>query len=170
MQILTCDTEDGHYTVAKELKNTNVVSAGKSRLLTYVKVKITMPKGKVIDSVEIFAEYSQTKNSVLKSVPYKYGSMTTKIYDVGSVKNLRAKSVEISSVKEFDKLSISVRGCRMDSNNLVWTEWKQLSIEETTYAIKNDVSFEDYSLYQFKIDLYDENASVRIDAINFEVI
>ena len=93
------------------------------------------------------------------------GSAVTKVFDIGSVGTYRF-SRTICEEGYDNYQDIHVRGAKkMLSGEYVWTQWMNTSADS-----KDNLIFDGYSLFQFKIRLSGKDTKVRIKAFEFEVL
>ncbi|MCY8890575.1 hypothetical protein P8918_13455 [Bacillus spizizenii] len=168
IEVHTSDTSSGRYNLIAAEDNTNVLVVPQNRLSNYIRVKVDMPPGKVINNLEIYSEYIET-DSPLRIGNYQNGQLLTKIYDSGFGKHYAIKGFGVESVSELGKIDVEVRAFRQDDNRLVWTNWKQLQLNEEL-EVTNSVEFEDYRFFQFRISIRSEHASMKLNNIDLEVI
>lgn len=161
---LTGDAPDGDFVpVATETGTNHMVISG-PRLSDYMKVVITMPKNHVIENVEVYAEYAETGNQIAIA-HYTSGSFTTKLYDAGDADHYELERVLLDAAS-FGNSRLSVRGAKQNAEDLVWTEWKPVSLDKKG-NVTNEVRFKDYEYFQFKGELGNEED--RINIYRFEL-
>lgn len=101
--VLTSNSKDGEYSVTNYFKDNFMFMYG-DQLLKYIKVKIEMPKNKIIDNISIFSEYKSDNINAPKAFTQNKGEMTSKVYDLSNSCNIKLRSIDIkaSSVNDFD--------------------------------------------------------------------
>lgn len=157
------------FNEAVSLKKTNVVQAPQNKLLSHVKIMVEMPAGRVINNIEVFAEYAET-NVPLHIATNKTGDITTKVYDIGYMAKLKVLGLDVKGLDLPNKVRVSIRACREDAEHAVWTSWKDLRVDSNMKVIGDAPVFENYRLFQFKIYLDNELAKIAIGSFNFEVV
>ena len=60
-----------------------------------------------------------------------------------------------------------IRGSKENAKNNIWTEWKRIYIENN--VVTNDIEFEDYRFFQFKVILLSKDSKIKISYIDLEV-
>ena len=60
-----------------------------------------------------------------------------------------------------------IRGSKENAKNNIWTEWKRIYIENN--IVTNDIEFEDYRFFQFKVILLSKDSKIKISYIDLEV-
>lgn len=166
--LLTASTENGDY-IPVSYHNDNIGFAYGDYLSRYVKLKIEMPKNKVIDNIAIFSEYKSTENHAPKAYTDPFGELVSKVYDAHYSANFRVRDIRLAkntAIKDFD---IYVRASRDKYSADVWMPWKQINIDEDLTVINNEV-FKDSRFFQFKIKLKNKDAKIKFNGVEIEVI
>jgi hypothetical protein len=167
--ILSSDQSNGRFNEVNSLEGTNTLQTFRNKLLSYVKVRVEMPANRVINNIEVFAEYAEI-GTPLRITTNRYGDMITKVYDTGYMAKFKVRGLDVKELNLPDKIRIQIRACREDAEHAVWTTWKDLRLDSSMKAIGDALVFEDYRLFQFKICLDDELAKIVIGSFNFEVV
>jgi len=131
-----------------------------------VKVVVEIPPHKVIENISLFGEYKEGLSNI-RVRTYPYGDMITKIYDVGFSNNFQFKRVLVEDMTEG--VSVYVRGIKQNNIESVTTDWKRLQLDSEG-NVMNYLVFDDYELFQFKINLEKESAAIKINGYELEVI
>ena len=127
----------------------NLVVVPEGKVMNYAYVVVRAKSGKVIDSIEAYAQYAETAGIPLVSESKNKGTLTSKIYDLGIAANYRFDGVDA----EVDgEVRYEVRGARKDKNDIVFTEWKSVGSE-----------FENYRLFQFRTTVDGAGTTVKIE-------
>ena len=152
----------------------NIGSINAEYLSSYIKLIVEMPQNKVINNIELYTEYLSDDVYNPPEVPVVSGSYVSKVLDAQYntrflVKNLGYELINV----DFTNVVFSIRASKENTENTVWTDWKQLKFlknEEGNYYLDNRIVFEDYRYFQFRTILKGVNASVKIKNLDLEVI
>ena len=167
--VYTSQTEDGDLRIIDSRDKTNIVEVEGAKLLNYVFVKIIMPKNVIMQSVEIYAQYSE---SSITNLPINYGQdgyAYTKIYDLGKNKNFKVSNIEYELAGNKENISFSFRGFKNDNANIVSTEWYDYS-EDENQKENNAHIFNEYSLIQFRAFIKNSDTRLRIKEFALEEV
>lgn len=167
VKIFTADDASGSNT--REVfytKKTNLAAA-KVSLGSYVQIVVEMPASRVIESLEMYARYVEGSH-VLHITPASKGTLTTKLYNAVSAGNFKLASIS-GLASRPDSIRIYIRGCRQDTDYMVFTKWYQQDLNKDLNVTNGHV-FENYQYFQFKIELLDADASIRIDNFTMEAV
>ena len=170
IRLLTAADQNG--TNAKEInvsKKTNLLEFGATFLHPFVQIVVEMPPERVIENIEIYTRYVEEQAAALHVAQNYFGSMTTKIYNTAVAANYRPKYMR-GSVTRPDDITIYVRGYRQDEDHGTWTKWYPCNFDKHMIFSDQTHTFEGYQYFQFKINITDMNASIKIDEIILEVI
>lgn len=148
-------------------KKTNIFRIETNDMPSYVQIEIEMQSERVIDNLEIYARY--VENSFPLSIRSdESGSLITKIYNAAAVGKYRIRRF-IGTVSHPENIAIFIRGYRQDDEHDVWTQWYRCMIDKDLYV--NDAHvFDQYQYFQFKIEISDMNANIKINKLIFEVV
>lgn len=166
--ILTSTTEFGDY-IPVSYHNDNVGYSYGDYLSKYVKLKIEMPRNKIIDNISIFSEYKATKNHAPKAYTDPFGELISKVYDAHYSANFRIRDVVLSSNTDIKDFELYVRSSKDKYSADVWMPWKQIKINNDLIVVNNEV-FEDSRFFQFKIKLKNKDAKIKFGGVEIEVI
>ena len=158
------DNTDSPVRAVGMVQKTNLASFVGSQIGSYIQFEIEIDRNKIIDSVEVYARYAETGLQPLRVEDYREGSIVTKVYDTGSVNSYKFKRLD-GEVEQNRYFTLSVRGCKQDSVNMVWTDWYTVSLDANLNAIGYPHVFDGYRLFQFKMDF--SNSRVKADIKNF---
>jgi hypothetical protein len=167
--ILSADQSNGRFNEVNSLEGTNTLQTFRNKLLSYVKIRVEMPANRVINNIELFAEYAEI-GTPLRITTNRYGDMITKVYDTGYMAQFKFRGIDFKEVNLPNKVRIQIRACREDADHAVWTTWKDLRLDSNMKSIGDALVFEDYRLFQFKVCLDDELAQIVISSFNLEVV
>lgn len=152
-----------------KVQKTNLASFVGSQLDSYLQFEIEMDPNKIIDSVEVYARYAETGLQPLRVEDYHEGSIVTKVYDTGSLNNYKLKRLD-GVIEQQRYLSLYMRGCRQDINSIVWTDWYQVSIDSNLNVTGYPHVFDNYRLFQFRMDFGSSNVKADIKNFVLEVV
>lgn len=160
IEVLGSNTLDGPFTSLSVSKNANIAEVAGNSLLNYAKLRITADEGKVISSIELFAEYMESETGILSIIENSQGSCMTKIFDTGVIGRFKFTGVEAEE-SGAEYISYSVRGMRPGLANDVYTSW---------YDLSSDHVFTDYRYFQFRIEIKSNTASTKINKFILETV
>lgn len=163
---------DESCTVTKELgysQKTNLAHFAGSQIQPYVQVEIELDSNKVIDTVEVFVRYGETFNIPLIIQDNLTGSLTTKVYDIITVGDYRLSKV-IGNFDDKEHIKLFMRGCKQDAYYMVWTNWYEIILNYDLVAQNEPHIFNDYKLFQFKLDFLSDTATALIEQFILEVV
>lgn len=160
VQVLGSNSAVGDFEILATYKNTNLVTIPGNNLRSYIKFKISTEENKVITSLELFANYKETENNLLRVYDSAFGNCVTKIFDLGAEGNYCLGSVEAEE-ENSDNIKYFIRGMRFDSSDNAYTNW---------YSLEDNHIFNDYRYFQFKVELKSRDAKTRIKKFIMEVV
>lgn len=166
MTVLTGRTEDGEFSVVETIKNSNSVTINGARLSDYIKLVITMPKEKIIEDIEVYAEYAEGQGLSVRH--YSRGYLETKIYDIGSPGNYFLSAINLQNQELFGRSEVLVRALRQNETDIVYTDWQKVELDATGH-VTNRVQFENYEYFQFRIEMNREADRVQIESFELGV-
>ena len=167
MQVNTGKTPEDYYTLKRETK-TNLVEIPNGAE-SYLQIIITMPKNKVITNVEVYAMYFENFSNLYVST-YDAGQFISKIYDTGFNANYYPLQIE-GTVKNLNAMKFFIRGLREGNDNTsVFTDWYQFKLDSNLLVIGSPHVFNDYRLFQFRIDFESQDAEIQIEKFILERI
>lgn len=148
------------YAKIQTARRVNVATVQSEKITNYLKFEISAEEGKVINHLEVFAQYRETAEQALRISSYNYGTATTKVFDVVTPGRYIVKNIEAEETLS-DKIKYQVRGAKSIDGDIVWTEW---------YDINDKHIFNDYHLFQFKVILESSDATTKINKFILEVV
>lgn len=169
IRLLTSNNKDTGY---KEIiiSSENMNSVNGLNLMPYIKLIIEIPENKVINNIEFFIEYLSDKNNAPLEMEVTNGSYTSKILDAQYNERYLIKNIDIETMSLSNNNYIfQIRASKENDEKTVWTQWKEILIDENN-NISNRITFLDYRYFQFRVLLKGENASIKINNIDLEVI
>ncbi|ODV53238.1 hypothetical protein [Lysinibacillus fusiformis] len=164
--VLTSSNEKEGFSTVGIARKDNVIKIDGPKIKRFVKVVVEIPPHKVIENISLFGEYKEGLSNI-RVRTYPYGDMITKIYDVGFSNNFQFKRVLVEDMTEG--VSVYVRGIKQNNIESVTTDWKRLQLDSEG-NVMNYLVFDDYELFQFKINLEKESAAIKINGYELEVI
>lgn len=168
IKVLTSSSEYGPFKEISDQPKTNMARIIASKLSPYVQIEINIPAGRVIQSVEVYAEYIENADSPLHVYPNRNGTLISKIYDTTYRASYQLASIDGTfSDKKHTKLYM--RGLRRDTGHEVWTKWYPQDLDDTLQTVTPHI-FEDYQMFQFKLVLDSSRAECLIKNYVLEVV
>lgn len=151
------------------VQKTNLVHFVGSQLASYLQIEVEMDSNKVIDSVEVFIRYGETDFAPLIVQNAQSGSLTTKVYDTVTVGSYKLKKIT-GIFEDKEHIRIYMRGCRQNKLYMVWTDWYEMFLDQNLETIFEPHIFDDYKLFQFRIDFTNDTATAVIQNFVLEVV
>lgn len=162
----------GFKEVSVHLDNIGAIDGEK--LESYIKLIVEMPPNKVINNIELFTEYLSDANNNPPEIPVISGTYVSKVLDGQYNARFIIKDLGFELTEtELNNLTFEVRASKENSDDTVWTDWKQLKFmknEDEKYVLDSRLVFEGYRYFQFRVVLKGVNASVKIKHLDLEVI
>ena len=148
---------------------TNLAKFLYNRSLPYLEIQIEMAAGKTIESIEVYMRYGELNYQPLVIDDYYGGWLTTKVYDVITAASYRVVGVEGKVEGDW---TLEVRGCRKDTNYMVWTEWYPVELDYNLMYKEGTTPhvFDNYRFFQFRITLTNPSTKVKIDNFILEAV
>lgn len=169
MKILTSNNKNSGYKEISNSKNNICISEGNT-INKYVKLEITIPAGKVLNSIEVYAEYLSDDENAPSEMDVTNGTYTSKVLDAQYNERFHIKDIGIESISEdIDDYVFQIRASKENTDNTVWTEWKTIEVD-SNFNITNRIIFDGFRYYQFRIAIKGENGSIKINYIDLEVV
>lgn len=167
-RVLTSDTLLGDYRVISTHKD-NLGYVRGEFLSNYVKLKIEMPGGKIINDINIYLEYKSTNEAAPKEIPSTGGTFITEVLDTYYSAKYKVKGISIETISNINDVVIQIRAARENYVGEVWTPWKDIKLDGNL-NIADSIIFEGYRFFQAKITLKSRNAFVMLKHIDLEVV
>lgn len=165
--LTSSNSNQGFKKVSQHLSNMDIIS-GKN-LKSYIKILVEMPTNKVINNIEIFAEYLSNDVYHPNNVPTLEGVYISKVLDINYTERYKVKDINFSDNNlPITNYVFEIRASKENNENTVWTDWKTIDLKEDNSF--NRIVFEDYRYFQFRLKLKGENASIKLNYIDLEVI
>ena len=140
----------------------NLVELQPTYLLRYIRVVIELPAKRVINSIEVYARYSEKENGQKLSIPPETnGTLVTKLYNTVATGNYRLEYLD-GEVTHPEDIRIWMRGYRQDIEHDAWTKWYECKFNKDLIFSKAHI-FENYQYFQFKIMLLSPDADIKIN-------
>lgn len=144
---------DGGYTLAASGTGTNLVTVTKNNIKSYMYVVIRAKSGKVIDSVETYARYAESETSDLVSIPKESGYFISKVYEMDEEANYKFAGMDAEINNNEGDVQCQVRGFKKNDDASEFTDWKN----------EGEI-LEGYSMFQFRVKIIGDGASVKINS------
>lgn len=167
--ILTSPSVDGDY-VPVSYHTDNIGHSYGNYLAKYVKLHIEIPKGRVIDNIEVFSEYKATNDDAPKAFTVSNGYLESIIYDAQYNAKYRVRSLKLNGISNINDVDISIRAARDEYSSDVWLPYKKIEIDEEGNLLGSNIIFNKARFFQIKIQLKTKDAFVNIKNIDLEVI
>lgn len=132
----------------------------------YIKLSVDIPKGKIINNIDIYAEYKSTDVISPSEIISLHGSFESKVYDTHIEDKYMVKEIGIDDIEYESEVVIYIRGSRDGSRLTVWSEWKEI-FKNGEYI--NDVKFDGYRYFQIKVELQGRNSKIKLTHVDLEV-
>lgn len=168
VQILSSNTRTGDYMPISSFNDNYGYVYGDS-LLRYIKIKITIPENKFINNFSIYSEFKSTKHNAPKVFMPSSGYLLSKIYDTQYSADYKLRNIKIDEISNINDVEIQIRSSKDEYSADVWMPWKTVKLTENL-KLKEAISFKDTRFFQVKVLLKTNNAFVKINNLNIEVI
>lgn len=129
----------------------------------YVKIKLRIPKNKIVNNMSIYAEYKSEEPNIITAETSNTGYILSNIYDSQECLRYRLSKINIDNISNIDDIDIHIRSAGKDIN--VWTNWKELDLESDNGLLFNNARY-----FQLKILLKSKYAQLKFNYIDLEVI
>jgi hypothetical protein len=152
---------DSYVKIGESSENTITVG---DNIKQYIQLKVTLPAGKIINDIKVFATY---KEDVVQSTKLTYIS---KVYDAQYRANYSLNSISVPVISNTNDVEMFIRTAKeQPSYEDMFTDWQEILLdEEATLAAAKQ--FSDTRFFQLKIRLKNNQARVRINNISLELI
>ena len=169
IHVSTGSTREGNFREIASASKENLLGIPGQSLLDYVQVSIDMQKGKVINSIEIYARHAESDAASPHITRNPYGVLRTKIYDTVTVANWRPCRIE-GIGNNIGHVGFRARACRYNGTREQWTDWFSYELNESLTFGELGHSFNSYQYFQFEISIDNPNASLLIDKIILKAV
>ena len=170
IRVFTAGDMYGHG--AKEIafkRKANLIAVPAAAFSSYVQIVVEMPPMRVINSIEIYARYVEKSEHALHVSESLRGTMVSKVYDLVTASDYRLDRIVTDSVTHPENIHVMIRGLRQDDSHAVWTDWYPCELDNSLRCLSSH-DFYDYRFFQFKIEISDMDANIKINDFVFEVI
>lgn len=169
--VLTSDDYYGTYETRISFSNNKgvLLESEVEKLKKYIKIKITMPPNKIVHELSIFTEYKESKEATPVEKVNSNGIIISEIYNANYSAKYRLDNLIISQVSHRDDIDIYIRGARTDREENIWTNWKRVELNDKL-NITNDIIFDGYQYFQFKVALKRKEAFIQIEYFDLKVV
>ena len=166
--VYTSNTYNDNYVPIGGFKNNKGYIDGKN-LLQYVKFKIEIPAHKILKSLHVFAEYTSSKENVLKLPLHESGYIISKIYDLQESLDYRLKDLGIDDVSNINDIELYIRASRDMEKLEIWHNWQPIELKDDL-SLKEYLKFYDVRFMQIKIMLKTRKSYIKFNHLDIEVI
>ena len=104
------------YQELMTIKDTNIVIIQPSKIMDYMKFKIVSEENKVINDIELYAQYKETEDQILKVSTHSSGDAITKIFKTGKTGRYIA-NVETLDIEGKDNVNFYVRALKNNDSS-----------------------------------------------------
>lgn len=174
IKILTADNPTNTFTEIAYNSKTNLLELPVSTLFNYIKIEIEVPPNKIINSICIYARYSESEYDTPKITNYNNGYLISKIYDTVYEADFVPHELILDSkldLEDLQNIKIYMRGYKKDKQKEEWTDWYKVYIAYNCHlTIENNHVFNQYRFFQFKIELNSVKAKPNIKEIVLKVV
>lgn len=152
-------------------KKTNLAYFPGNTGYSWMQLWIEMPANKVIDNIEVFARYaeSKNKNKNLTIQDFEKGEMLTKVFDTIETGSYRFKKL-IGKVDNLKNFRLYIQGIKQNQRSSVSSNWYPISLNNDLTAVGEQHIFDGYRLFHFKIEFLTNNVKANITDFIMEAI
>ena len=181
IKVLTADNASSTFKeVSQHLDNIGAISG--DILSSYVKIMVEMPVHKVINNIELFVEYLSDEKNTPAEMPTISGTYISKVLDAQYNERFLIKSLDVESInKDISNYVFEVRASKENNQKTVWTEWKTIKLKPNYNETDNEdiikhgnistrIVFSNYRYFQFRLTLKGQDALIKINHMDLEVI
>ena len=156
----------------------NYVFAYANGLDKLIKVEIDIPENKVVDKIEIIAEYKTTeKHAPILNTPLS-GNIISQVYDSQQSLIYNIKNININDISNINDVEIYIRAMTEGNTSGVWSDWNVLKLTmrngvpvyDSVKTNPLDFKYKPVRYFQFKIELKSKDAYIDFDSIDIEVV
>ena len=160
--IYTSNERNGQYRLYTFLDNNYGFVYG-DYISRYIKVKLEIPKNKVVNNLTVYAEYKSDDKNVIKAETLNTGYLTSNIFDSQECLRYKISNIDVEDISDIKDIEISIRAAGDNIN--VWTDWKAINLKGP-----NNITFNNARYFQIKILLKSKYAHIKFNSIDLEVI
>lgn len=166
--LYTSNTKDGTYSPNK-YENSNYGYMDNKNLGMYIKVKIAIPAGKVLDNLILFAEYKSNKDNTLMAPTCERGELISYVFDTQENLSYKVKSISLNDISNINDVKLYVRASSDKYSADVWGDWKQINFG-VDGKITNTVKWNSARFFQIKVLINNRDGYIDLNYIDLEVI
>ena len=166
--IFVSNTRNGVYTPCTFFNNNYGFVYG-DYLAKYIKIRLDIPKNKVVDNYVLFAEYKSDGTNYPKALTPSSGELLSKVFDTQETANYRTKSIKIDKVSNINDVEISIRAARDEYSADVWLPWKTVELDNNL-KIKTPAILESARFFQIRVKLKTKDAYIKFKYLDIEVM
>lgn len=162
VSIYTSERFSGPFNLVHTELGTNKIAVSSTRLSDYFKIRVSGARGKVVSSINAYAEYVEN-DAKLRVNEAASGEVISKVYDLGGEETAFMSSIKADMVENPGTIVFSMRARRDSGNDAVWTPWKEIALNRNLQA-EGKVYFDSFRYVQYKIKM-DAASKIKIDQI-----
>lgn len=163
--VFTSSGVSGPYTKVKTYTD-NMFNITGANVFNYIKLQIELPTSKVLNSIDVYVEHKETdkKAPLISNYP---GELTTTLHDVHYTDTYKVSSIEIDDISSLTDVGFYIRAAKTNDN--VFTDWKEI-ILNNNYELTEDIIFENYRFFEFKIKFKNTKGYLKFKKITLEAV
>ena len=166
--IYTSNTKDGVYSPNK-YENSNYGCIDNKNVEMYIKIKVAIPAGKILDNLILFAEYRSNKENLLMAPTCERGNFISCVFDAQENLSYKVKSISLKAISNINDVNLYIRASSDKYSADVWGDWKLLKFNADGKLI-NTVKWNSARFFQIKVAINNRNGYIDLDYIDLEVI
>ena len=160
--VYTSNERNGQYRLYTFLENNYGFIYG-DYISRYIKIKLEIPRNKVVDNLTVYAEYKTDDKNIIRAETLNTGYLTSNIFDSQECLKYKVSNIDVDDISDIQDIEISIRAAGNNIN--VWTDWKEINLTKS-----NNITFNNARYFQIKILLKSKYAYVKFNNIDLEVI
>ena len=160
--VYTSNERNGQYRLYTFLENNYGFVYG-DYISRYIKIKLEIPRNKVVDNLTVYAEYKTDDKNIIRAETLNTGYLTSNIFDSQECLKYKVSNIDVDDISDIQDIEISIRAAGNNIN--VWTDWKEINLTKS-----NNITFNNARYFQIKILLKSKYAYVKFNNIDLEVI
>ena len=166
--IYTCNTKNGNY-VPSKYENSNYGFIDNKDLGIYIKAKVAIPAGKILDNLILFAEYRSTKDNLLSAPTCERGELISYVFDTQENLSYKVKSISLNGISNINDVNLYVRASSDKYSADVWGDWKPLKLNSDG-ELTNIIKWNSARFFQIKVVVNNKDGYIDLNYIDLEVI
>ena len=166
--IYTSNTRDGVYNPSK-YENANYGCIDNGYIEMYIKIRVAIPAGKILDNLILFAEYKSNKENTLMAPTCEQGELISYVFDTQEDLSYKVKSISLNGISNINDISLYIRASSDKYSADVWGDWKLIKFNIDGKLI-NTVKWNSSRFFQIKVLVNNRNGYIDLNYIDLEVI